>query len=94
MLAITWLHRPTDHLRAAHNAQSAIKVQAYIKDASLQAFELEVSPRLGISVASLAHSAYNQSSAIAKVINRCIDDKTSAAESTSQHVDRLSSFPV
>jgi hypothetical protein len=95
MLATTWwLHRPTDRLRAAQNAYSAIKVQAIREDAGLQAFELEVPPRLAISDASLVHPAQNQSSAIAEVIHRCIDDKASAAESTSQHVDRLSIFPT
>ena len=74
MRAITWLHRPTDHLRAAQNAYSAISVQAFIKDASLQVFELEVLPDLANSVASLAHFALNQGSAIAMVIDRCIDD--------------------
>ena len=47
-----------------------------------------------ISASSLVHSAHNQSSATAEVIERCIDDKASAAESTSQHDDRLSSFPI
>jgi hypothetical protein len=69
----------TDHLFAAQNAYSAINVQAFVKDASLQAFELEVLPELANSVASLANSAHNQGSAIAEVI----DDKISAAKSTS-----------
>jgi hypothetical protein len=75
MRAITWLHCPTDHLRAAQNAYSAINVQAFIKDTSLQAFEFEVLPDLANNVAFLAHSAYNQDSTIAEVIDRCIDDK-------------------
>jgi hypothetical protein len=94
MLAITWQHRPTDHLRAAQNAHSTIKVQAHIKDASLQASEWEVPPRLANSVASLVRSAHIQSSATAQVIDRRVSDTSSAAESTSQHVDRLSSFPI
>jgi hypothetical protein len=94
MLAITWLHRPTDRLRAAQNAYAVINVQAYVKDASLEAFESEVPPRLAISVASLAHSAHNQGLAIAEVIDWCIGDKVSAAESTSQQDARLSTFPI